>query len=98
MSSNTIEDVSSSILDFQANVVRVTFRRKTTVVDPEQDSSHDTTLRFIWGSSKLPEVVEDGEVYRWRRLGFESEDMRKEFCEVGALGLDCLVSAMRTVH
>lgn len=94
MSSNTIEDVTSSILDFQANIVRVTFRHKTTIVDPEQDFTHDATLRFIWSSSKLPELFEQGEVYRWRRLGFESEDIRKEFAQVGVLGLDCLVSGM----
>lgn len=98
MSSNTIEDVTSSILDFQANIVRVTFRRKTTVVDPEQDSSQEATLQFIYTSSKLPEVVEEGEVYRWRRLGFETEDIRKEFAEVGVLGLDCLVSDICSVR
>lgn len=94
MSSNTIEDVTSSILDFQANIVRVTFRRKTTIVDPEQDATHAATLQFIWSSSKLPELIEQGEIYRWRRLGFESEDMRKEFAEAGVLGLDCLVSGI----
>jgi hypothetical protein len=37
MSSHTIEDLTSSILDFQANMVRVVYRRKTTPVDPEND-------------------------------------------------------------
>lgn len=91
MSSHTIEDLTSSILDFQANIVRVTFRRKTTIVDPEQDMTQEATVRFIWSSSKLPELFDNGEVYRWRRLGFASEDLRKEFAEVGLLGLDCLV-------
>jgi len=90
MSSHTIEDLTSSILDFQANIVRVTFRRKITAVDPEQDASQEETLRFIWSSAKISEWRENGEKYKWRRLGFETEDIRKEFVEVGALGLDCL--------
>lgn len=97
MSSHTIEDLTSSILDFQANIVRVTFRRKTMLVNPELDAVHGTMLRFIWTSSKLPDLFENGEVFRWRRLGFESEDMRKEFAEVGVLGLDCLVSQARVM-
>lgn len=92
MSSHSTEDLTSSILDFQANNVRVTFRRKTTSVDPEQDQNQETTLRFIWASSKLPEVIEEGETFKWRRLGFETEDLRKEFSGTGALGLDCFVS------
>jgi len=90
MSSHSTEDLTSSILDFQANTVRITFRRKTTPVDPEQDQNQETTLRFIWSSSKLPEVIEEGETFKWRRLGFETEDLRKEFSGTGALGLDCL--------
>ncbi|KAF8517883.1 ELMO/CED-12 family-domain-containing protein [Hysterangium stoloniferum] len=90
MSSHTIEDLTSSILDFQANIVRVTFRRKITVVDPEQDASQEETLRFIWSSAKISELSENGKIFKWRRLGFETEDIRKEFVEVGALGLDCL--------
>jgi len=97
MSSHTIEDLTSSILDFQANIVRVTFRRKTMQVHPEQNAVHENTLRFIWTSSKLPDLFENGEVFRWRRLGFESEDICKEFAEVGVLGLDCLVSWARFV-
>ncbi|KIJ55108.1 hypothetical protein M422DRAFT_23759 [Sphaerobolus stellatus SS14] len=90
MSSHTIEDLTSSILDFQANIVRVTYRRKTMPVDPEQDLNQDRILRMIWAESQLKEVVENGQMYKWRRLGFETEDIRKEFSEVGALGLDCL--------
>ena len=35
-SSYIIEDLTPSILDFQANVVRVVYRLKTTAVDPEK--------------------------------------------------------------
>lgn len=94
MSSNVIEDMNltSSILDFQANIVNVTYRKKTTDVDPENNLNHDNALRYIWASSKLDEEVDtEGEVFKWRQLGFESEDPTEEFAEVGVLGLDCLV-------
>jgi len=61
-------------------------------VDPEQDMNQDRVLRGIWAESQLREVVDHGEIYKWRQLGFETEDIRKEFAEVGALGLDCLVT------
>jgi len=37
MSSHTIEDLTSSILNFQANMVRVVYRRKNALVAPEND-------------------------------------------------------------
>lgn len=91
MSLHTIEDLTSCILDFQANMVRVTYRKKTTLVDPENEPAHEDTLSYIWHSSKL-EVSEDesGSIVQWRKLGFESEDVVAEFSEVGVLGLDCL--------
>lgn len=92
MSSHIFEDLTSSILDFQANTVRVTYRRKITPVDPQENAEHEAMLRFIWSSAKLPEIIEGSELFRWRRIGFPSEDICKEFAEVGALGLDCLVS------
>lgn len=93
MSSNTIEDLTSCILDFQANIIRVTYRKKTTFVDPETVPSHGVALDFIWNSSKLNEnsVDEHGQVLKWRKLGFDSEDVINEFGDVGVLGLDCLV-------
>ena len=107
MSSHVIEDLTSSILDFQANIVSVTYRKKTTLVD---HAVHHDTLKYIWQSSKAEEEEEwfsddesvdavadvQGEFRRkrmikWRKLGFETEDMTYEFDEVGVLGLDCLV-------
>ncbi|KXN92416.1 Engulfment and cell motility protein 1 [Leucoagaricus sp. SymC.cos] len=91
MSLHTIEDLTSCILDFQANMVRVTYRKKTTLVDPENEPTHAETLAYIWDSGKL-EVEEDasGAIIQWRKLGFETEDIIQEFSEVGVLGLDCL--------
>jgi engulfment/cell motility protein 1 len=92
MSLHTIEDLTSCILDFQANMVRVTYRKKTTLVDPENEPTHIEALAYIWESNRL-EVSEDasGSIIQWRKLGFESEDVVQEFSEVGVLGLDCLV-------
>ncbi|KAK0202694.1 ELMO/CED-12 family-domain-containing protein [Desarmillaria ectypa] len=91
MSSHTIEDLTSCILDFQANIIRVTHRKKTTPVDPQNQPAHDADLRFIWMSSKLEEHIDaDNAVVRWRKLGFDTEDIEQEFRDVGVLGLDCL--------
>lgn len=95
MSSHTIEDLTSCILDFQANVVRVTYRKKNTVVEPELVPSHTAALKYIWSSSKAQEEPDpEGGTIKWRKLGFDSEDLTQEFQEVGVLGLDCLVRAL----
>ncbi|KAI0330931.1 hypothetical protein GY45DRAFT_1370414 [Cubamyces sp. BRFM 1775] len=91
MSSHTIEDLTSCILDFQANMVRVTFRKKTTLVEPDFEPLHNQALQFIWEKSKVQEEREDAITpIKWRKLGFETEDIGHEFREVGVLGLDCL--------
>lgn len=93
MSSHTIEDLTSCILDFQANFMRVTYRKKTTLVEPATERSHREDLDFIWKASRLQVIAEDGdtdEVLQWRQLGFGSEDLSREFAEVGVLGLHCL--------
>ncbi|KAG6812771.1 hypothetical protein H0H92_000541 [Tricholoma furcatifolium] len=91
MSLHIMEDLTSCILDFQANFVRVTYRKKTTLVDPESELSHAVALDYIWENSKLEEEINDqGVILKWRKLGFETEDVVQEFSEVGLLGLDCL--------
>ncbi|KAG6897431.1 hypothetical protein C0992_001592 [Termitomyces sp. T32_za158] len=86
-----MEDLTSCILDFQANVVRVTYRKKTTLVNPEAEASHAAVLACIWAHSKLDEETDDqGGRRKWRKLGFETENVSQEFSEVGVLGLDCL--------
>jgi engulfment/cell motility protein 1 len=92
MSSHTIEDLTSCILDFQANMVRVAYRKKTTLVEPEQDPTHAAALQYIWENAKLDEDDDgQGGVLKWRKLGFESENLVQELADVGVLGLDCLV-------
>lgn len=92
MSLHTVEDLTSCILDFQANIVRVTYRKKTTPVDPDEDDVSAEDLDVIWACSKLDEEVDHyGQILKWRKLGFETEDISQEFSEVGQLGLYCLV-------
>jgi engulfment/cell motility protein 1 len=91
MSSHTIEDLTSCILDFQANMISVTYRRKMTYVDPVTEPSHSAVLAYIWTASRLIEEEWGNGLYKWRKLGFNGEDLSHEFSEVGVLGLDCLV-------
>jgi engulfment/cell motility protein 1 len=91
MSSHIIDDLTSCILDFQANMIRVTYRKKTTLVEPRAEPTHDSLLHYIWDSSKLHEEVDaDGQQVKWTKIGFGSENIIEEFQEVGLLGLDCL--------
>ncbi|KAL4250206.1 ELMO/CED-12 family-domain-containing protein [Abortiporus biennis] len=91
MSSHTIEDLTSCILDYQANVVRMTYRKKNLPVDPDNEPAHIASLDFIWQKSRAKEEQDnDGGTIKWRKLGFDSEDLTQEFMEVGVLGLDCL--------
>lgn len=91
MSLHAIEDLTSCILDFQANIIRVTNRKKTTLVDPEIEEAHVVALDAIWACSKLEEEFDaNDQPLRWRKLGFDTEDIVQEFSEVGVLGLECL--------
>ena len=92
MSSHVVDDLTSCVLDFQANIVRVTYRKKTTLVEPEVELHHEVALQFIWESSQVQQEFDmDGKTLKWRKLGFTSESIMEEFQEVGVLGLDCLV-------
>lgn len=90
MSSHTIEDLTSCILDFQANMMRVTYRQKMTLVEPDFDEVHNAALKYIWSNSKINEESYGPDILKWRKLGFDSEDITQEFREVGLLGLQCL--------
>ena len=117
MSSHTIEDLTNSILDYQGNMVRVLYFKKTRRVhvsgftsDPQDDlasgggdAEQEAMLEYVWASGKLEADVGPGQVnsrgkgnirdvVKWRKLGFETEDVRREFEHTGMLGLECLVS------
>ncbi|KAF8659892.1 hypothetical protein AX16_001776 [Volvariella volvacea WC 439] len=90
MDPHTTEDLTSCILDFQANIIRVTYRKKITLVNPEVPS-HARMLQTIWQRSQLREEFdEQGQVVKWQKLGFDTEDVISEFNDVGVLGLECL--------
>jgi engulfment/cell motility protein 1 len=94
MSSHTVEDLTSCVLDFQGNMARVVYRKKTTLVEPDVEETHATALDYIWTNSRLQvETASDGTTLKWRQLGFASENLSHEFTEVGVLGLDCLVNS-----
>ncbi|KAH7913831.1 ELMO/CED-12 family-domain-containing protein [Hygrophoropsis aurantiaca] len=90
MSDHTTDELTSSILDFQANIVRITYRKKSTLVEPEVEPGHQSALQYIWATSKVQEGREGEEVLKWRKLGFGSENLLEEFQDAGVLGLDCL--------
>ncbi|CAG8702662.1 15517_t:CDS:2, partial [Acaulospora colombiana] len=128
MSSHTIEDLTNSILDFQGNMVRVAFFKKTRRVlvsghfNGEEDGydngyagdgEQEAMLEYIWSCAKLeqddgsrsPTTYLNGygepsakargkgstrDIVKWRKLGFETEDMRRAFEDTGMLGLECL--------
>jgi engulfment/cell motility protein 1 len=61
------------------------------LVDPEIEDAHAAALKAIWECSKLEEEIDtNGDPLRWRKLGFDTEDIIQEFSEVGVLGLECL--------
>ncbi|KAF9482537.1 hypothetical protein BDN70DRAFT_874883 [Pholiota conissans] len=90
MSLHNIDDLTSC-MDFQANIVRVTYRKKITLVDPEEDEKHAAILQSLWEATKLEEELDsNGQLLKWRKIGFDTEDILEEFSEVGVLGLECL--------
>ncbi|KAG7094065.1 hypothetical protein E1B28_007685 [Marasmius oreades] len=96
MSNHTMEDLTSGILDFQANMLRVLYRKQST---PVEYGANIADLNFIWASSRLEEEVDqDNKPLKWRKLGFESEDIEQAFANVGVLGLQCLKRFVEHTH
>ncbi|SNX87145.1 related to Engulfment and cell motility gene 1 protein [Melanopsichium pennsylvanicum] len=111
MDSNRGDELSSSILDYQSNVIRAAHRRMRTTVTPT-DKRHVHALSYIWLQAKITDIVvlnssgssaDDSRPslgattrYKWRRIGFASESAAKEFGRTGWLGLSCLESFVRS--
>ncbi|KAG9094576.1 hypothetical protein FRC06_010676, partial [Ceratobasidium sp. 370] len=93
MASHASADLSSSILDFQAHLMRITYLRKTTPVDVEQPGVR-AILTYVWMAARLgnsgraDKLAFEGE--QWVMLGSETGNIRSDFAHVGILGLDCL--------
>lgn len=92
-----MEELASSILDFQANMIRMAYRRKITPVDTDIPKVQET-LDFIWQCARVEEIAQlDSALVspdKWVKIGLGSEHIRAEFARVGMLGLDCLVSVL----
>ncbi|CAE6447089.1 unnamed protein product [Rhizoctonia solani] len=93
MASHASADLSSSILDFQAHLMRITYLRKTTPVDVELPAIQ-AVLTYVWMAARLGNTARadklafEGE--QWSILGCPTGNMRSDFAQVGILGLDCL--------
>jgi engulfment/cell motility protein 1 len=99
MDSNRGDELVSSILEYQMNVIRVAHHRLNTAVTPT-DKRHVSALSYIWLQARVSEATvatEDGssQKYKWRRLGFETEMVAKEFSRTGWLGLECCEAFVR---
>lgn len=131
MDSNRGEELSTSILEYQNNVIRVAHHRLRTQVTPT-DKRHVSALSYIWlqaritdapapsSTSRTPPLsptpsqtngrseessrevdrsssaAGPGSRLKWRRLGFATESVAKEFGRTGWLGLECLEAFVRT--
>lgn len=110
MDSNRGDDLASSILEYQSNIIRAAHRRMRTTVTPT-NKRHVHALSYIWLQAKISDVVvptnpntnneprsSTGATtrYKWRRIGFASESAAKEFGRTGWLGLSCLESFVRS--
>ncbi|CUA68886.1 hypothetical protein RSOLAG22IIIB_08133 [Rhizoctonia solani] len=93
MASHASADLSSSILDFQAHLMRITYLRKTTPVDVELPAVQ-AVLTYVWMAARLgntgrsDKLTFEGE--QWSLFGCPTGNMRTDFAQVGILGLDCL--------
>jgi engulfment and cell motility protein 1 len=73
-------------------MARAMYRMKTTFVDPDEEPGHADALEYIWTHTRLSVFTDsEGEPYKWRQLGFATENLGREFGDVGVLGLYCLV-------
>lgn len=100
MDSNRGDELISSILEYQMNVIRVSHHRLNTAVTPT-DKRHVSALSYIWLQSRASESVvatEEGtsQKYKWRKLGFENEMVAKDFNRTGWFGLECCEAFVRS--
>ncbi|MCO5585241.1 hypothetical protein L7F22_039174 [Adiantum nelumboides] len=101
MDSTRGDELASSILEYQMNVIRVAHHRMRTLVTPT-DKRHVGALSYIWLQARIPELTQEEEEggtivkYKWRRLGFENENVAKDFARAGWLGLECCEHFVRT--
>lgn len=61
-----------------------------------EDGSYTNGYGIGDGSAKARGKGSARDIVKWRKLGFESEDLRKEFDKTGMLGLECLKHFVQT--
>ncbi|UZJ55154.1 hypothetical protein CBS101457_004474 [Exobasidium rhododendri] len=97
MDSNRGDALVLSILEYQVNITRIACRRLHTTVTPT-DKRHVGALSYLWLQARISEIttVVPGEAgdqvtqkFKWRRLGFDNENVAKDFLKTGWLGLEC---------
>ncbi|KAK0540293.1 hypothetical protein OC835_000744 [Tilletia horrida] len=109
MDSNRGDELSTSILEYQNNYIRMTRQRLRTTVTPA-DKRHVSALSYIWLQANLSDTANvppspgdrtsigpgtAGSKMKWRKLGFNSENVAKEFVQAGLLGLECYESFVK---
>lgn len=128
MDSNRGEELASSILEYQNNMIRVLHHRLKTAVTPT-DKRHVQALTYIWRQAKVPDDLgaftsssnlsrsasteigggsdftvtsatqaptTTAKKIKWRKLGFENENVAKDFASTGWLGLECCEAFIQT--
>ncbi|KAE8207041.1 hypothetical protein CF335_g1434 [Tilletia laevis] len=107
MDSNRGDELSTSILEYQNNYIRMARQRLRTTVTPA-DKRHVSALSYIWLQANLSDTANfpsspgdrssmggGGSKMKWRKLGFYSENVAKEFAQTGLLGLECYESFVK---
>ncbi|TPX35338.1 hypothetical protein SmJEL517_g02240 [Synchytrium microbalum] len=85
------EELAAQLVEFQRLFIQEMNRRKRTPVDPNQ-GVHERILGELWRDLGAP-AYNDGS--KWKLLGFNTENVKKEFSRVGVLGLELLQSAVK---
>ncbi|KAE8212868.1 hypothetical protein CF327_g3519 [Tilletia walkeri] len=109
MDSNRGDELTTSILEYQNNYIRMARQRLRTTVTPA-DKRHVSALSYIWLQANLSDTANfppspggdrssmggGGSKMKWRKLGFFSENVTKEFAQTGLLGLECYESFVKS--
>ncbi|TPX40171.1 hypothetical protein SeMB42_g06116 [Synchytrium endobioticum] len=84
------EELAAQLVEFQRLFIQEMHRRKRAPIDPNQ-GVHEKILKEIWMVLGAP--ASPGS--KWKLLGFNTENMKKELSRVGVLGLELLQSSVK---
>lgn len=83
-----VQELSKQLLEFQCLLVTEFHNRKNRTVSSGSGSitseRHEDMIRFIWSASGM---TVNGPL-KWRKMGFATENVKREFDKVGVLGLE----------